>query len=835
MARQSDGIFKNRAKKRNGSNASKTQTESTAEDDGVSVSSNKSGKSARLSGGLFKNRVRRKRRNKGDSADNNGSGFFHDDENMQKSQVSADDIPSVSKTKNEIELDGLSCDSFHEANTRWSVAPDTRISGHKANTKKTAAVTYYHNTPSSDDEDGDLYKSEDEDIYNKDESEIPATARKKKVTKKAKKKKKKVEDEDDGSAIFSADGKSKKKKKKSGLTDSSRSAASTGTKKKKKKKSAVAEVNEKVREAADKHTSLKDRIRASLALIGDKGGLLSTAELSKLNLDSPVCGNKGSIEMGAITEDDEDEDEQLEENDDEDETGEDVHNTPVQTSKSPMRASAALEHLAGLPAMQNPTMSPLQKFKLASKRMQDIQHMRACAVDGNFASIFESATRESIDKGLMSESDKETVDKLLKDLQDYEEQLEEERNQISEERDMMQLQQEAVEHLLETETMKTQELETRILELEEILENQVHQQETDEYLMKIEMLESEIERQQDTINTMATARQTKLKRKGAKGPMSKAWTSDRESSTREWSDGEESLGGEGDSEQGGVDRSSFVSVSTIGSAKLQGELLQLRSSLKEKNQAVEDQAKELAKLRQQLRNSEEVQKMHHLEATCADFRNESKQFRSEVDELKKQLAEMEASKLADAEKIEATKQAEFENKKAWQRAEEEKNEALRKLEVKDLLNIDKNATNQSQLRDVLSIDGNNSKSPQPLGGKEDVAEEQKEVQVKGVQPTATEKSTDEEEKSGWFGFGGGDKHYKKQKSDINASEQESKAEKKEKGGFDWFGLGGKDNKEDSNTDGEEEGETVAEQPSMQDPPSSGKTAKQMRLSNVLDF
>lgn len=462
--------------------------------------------------------------------------------------------------------------------------------------------------------------------------------------------------------------------------------------------------------------------------------------------------------------------------------------------------------------------------------------MRACAVDSNFGSVFESATRESIDKGLMSESDKETVDKLLKDLQDYEQQLEQERNQISEERGMMQLQQEAVEHLLETETMKTQELEARILELEEILENQVHQQETDEYLMKIEMLKSEIERQQDTINTMATAQQTELKRKGSKGPMSKAWTSDRESSTREWSDGEESLGGEGDSEQGGVDRSSFVSVSTIGSAKLQGELLQLRSSLKEKNKAVEDQAKQLAKLREQLGNSEEVQKMHHLEATCEDFRNESKQFRSEVDELKKQLAEMEDSKHADAEKMDAMKQAELENKQALQQAEEEKNEALRKLEVKDLLKIGKNAANQSQLRVVLSIDGNNSKSTQPLGGTEDTAEEQeKEVQVKGAQPTATEKSRDEEEKFGWFGLGGGDKHDKKQKSDTNASEQESKAEKKEKGGgFDWFGLGGKQNKEESNDDGEEEGETVAELPS-QEPASSGKMAKQIRLSNVLDF
>ena len=104
--------------------------------------------------------------------------------------------------------------------------------------------------------------------------------------------------------------------------------------------------------------------------------------------------------------------------------------------------------------------------------MTDIQRMRNIAIDSKFAAVFESNTRESVSKGLMSESDKETVDKLLADLQEYEGQLEEERTALAEERDMMQLQQEAVEHLLETETMKTQELEARILELEDILENE---------------------------------------------------------------------------------------------------------------------------------------------------------------------------------------------------------------------------------------------------------------------------------------------------------------------------------------------------------------------------
>jgi hypothetical protein len=48
----------------------------------------------------------------------------------------------------------------------------------------------------------------------------------------------------------------------------------------------------------------------------------------------------------------------------------------------------------------------------------------------------------------MSESDKKTVDKLLKDLQEYEMSLEAERNQISEERNMMQLQRFAVEETM---------------------------------------------------------------------------------------------------------------------------------------------------------------------------------------------------------------------------------------------------------------------------------------------------------------------------------------------------------------------------------------------------
>jgi len=472
-----------------------------------------------------------------------------------------------------------------------------------------------------------------------------------------------------------------------------------------------------------------------------------------------------------------------------------------------------------------PVLSPLQKFKLAGKRMKDIQRMRAVAGESHFAAVFDSDPRESINKGgpTMNEKDKETVDKLLKDLQEYERKLEEERDQISEERDMMQLQQEAVEHLLETETMKSQELEARILELEEIVESQMQQQETEELMMKIEMLESEIERQQESMAKMAAEQQEGLKRgTSSKSARSSPWNEDREES--------ESSSEEGSDPGGAVNRDSVVSISAIGNAKIQGELLQLRSSMAHKNKAIEEQAKELAKLREQLGNSEEVQKMHHLEATCEDFRNESKQFRSELDQLKAYVAEMEAARQEDAEKMEAMKQAELETKEALQKAEEERDEANRKLEVTDLLNLGKTLKKQTPLEDVLAIDGGKSASDKaPVEKQKSVeVEEEREWRPRGA-PAAAEEPKKEEAQTGWFGFGGDEK------KDTKAPELEPE-KKKEDEGFNWFGLGGKkEDKEETDDDGEEETDGVGELPSMQVPAASSGGPKEKRLSNMLDF
>lgn len=440
--------------------------------------------------------------------------------------------------------------------------------------------------------------------------------------------------------------------------------------------------------------------------------------------------------------------------------------------------------------------------------------------DKNFSIVFQSNSRESLNKGLISQSDKETVDSLLADLQEYERQLEEERNQIAEERDMMQLQQEAVEHLLETETMKTQELESRILELEEILENEAHRQETEELLVKIEMLETEIERQKETINSLASNQQDGLKRTSSKSP----WNSYREGSVRGTAasaDEEDSAGEVEEQDSFGVSgRDSVVSISTIVDAKIQGELLKLRSSVGHKDRTIEEQAKELARLREQLNNSEEVQKMHNLERTCEDFRNESKQFRSEVDKLKKQLAEMEELRKKDLAKMEEMKQTELEN-----------NEALKKLEVQNILNVSSSNLSKSQLMDVLDINGGALKSISVLPGLEEEQEEEEAEKAPTIEQKSAnkEESKKEQEKSGWFGLGGDNRGDKNAKADGDVSKQEPSNAKEKDEGFNWFGFGKKKVEED-NTDG-----VVAELPSIQAPTANSGPQKQTRLSNVLDF
>jgi len=725
-----------------------------------------------------------------------------------------------------------------EEDFRWSIKPDTRLSNGadtmkckppapQPQPKKMTMMTMLGTTqeePNYESSNDPYLTSDDEDMYldgpplnqhevPKEEKPIPVPMQE------SVPKEEPVQTEEVAP-------KKKKKKKKSGISTSNRSTGSskktesdistsgrsTGSKKgkvkktkkegkKKKKKKKGGEESEEIKVKKPKKASLKDRIRASIAKIGgDKGGGVVAEDA-----DAPQQKELDREIMAAIAED-EDEERLVQSNDTanpaESETTErEPYPSAVkdseETSPSPEKETEAPSPSAvkeaeeppktptapqkpSLASLVSPTanMTPLQRFKFAGKKMQQIQQIRACAVDSQFAAAFNSNTEEKVNKGLMSASDKAAVDKVLHDLQQYEAQLEQERNQLSEDRDMLLLQQESVEHLLEEETQKTQELEARISELENILENQVYQQENEELIMQVQMLEAELERQEESLAKMAAEKQEAMKRETSNSTERTASMT----SSSNWSSARGGGGGGGsNSEEDEENRSSSFMSSPAGGAKLQGELLQLRSSLNHKEKAMEEQTKEIARLREQLEQSDEIQKLSQVEATCEDFRKESKQFRSEVERLKKQLAEVESEKQAEIINVERLKQSEAEKTEALRLAEDEKNEALKKLDTHLLLSLNTTKTRESTINNVLDI-GAPPQYPKPPPPAETI-EEYDEMEDSDIDDEANKP----EEKKNWFGFVGG------------AGDEDEVQEKDENQESGWFGFGGgKEKNDDSN-------------------------------------
>jgi len=246
--------------------------------------------------------------------------------------------------------------------------------------------------------------------------------------------------------------------------------------------------------------------------------------------------------------------------------------------------------------------------------------------------------------------------------------------------------------------------------------------------MKIQMLEAEIERKHDTICTMAATQQEDMKLVSSRDSGQSTYDSSIE-------DNEE----EGDQS---VLRSMSISMSNhsnSGGAKLQGELLQLRSSLNEKNKVIEAQAKEFARLKEELGASEEVHKIRNLEATCEDFRNESKHFRSEVDKLKKQLAQSESSRDQEIKKVEALKNT-----------EKELDESLRKLEVNEFMNGVGKVPSQDKLQGLLDFS--------KCGSEKFHTDDENDATMLDTSVRKPDSETDDaatEGRFGWFGFGFG--------------------------------------------------------------------------------
>ncbi|CAJ1931632.1 unnamed protein product [Cylindrotheca closterium] len=735
--------------------------------------------------------------------------------------------------------------SPEESDFRWSIKPDARLSdgaigmkSKKQNTARNNKMTMLGATPegrphnSSDDSGDDPYLTSDDDnmhlgapLANHEEvpteedptpvpieEEEPTTVpieesptsedsiQKEEMAPKKRKKKKKS-----GISTSSrSSGGSKKRSEDVGISNSSRSTKSKKAKTKKLKKDGVKKTKKKKKKAGEdsegleveapkKKSSLKDRFRASLAMIGG-GSAAQTKDLDKEIIaaieedgseqvedndtpDSPLVDST-SVEPETITE--------------KEQSSPSVESETVTEKEKQVSRLTDLVKGGGAPA--NGEIAPKEQIREGAKRMKAMQTLRSCAVDTHFSAAFSSEPDKSVSAGLMSESDKDTVDKMLAELRQYEIQLEQERNQLIADRDMLQLQQESVEHLLEEETQKAQQLEARVSELENILESEVYRKENEELMMKVQLMETELKRQEDSLAKMVADKQEVMKRQNSTS------TERTSSIVSNWDSADLILDG---SEVQSEKRSSSL-MTVPGDAKLQGELLQLRSSLNHKDNALEEQAKEIAKLKEQLEQSDENQKLSQVEAACEEFRNESKENRSEVERLKKQLAKVEAEKQAEIIKGERWKQLEEEKTKALREAEYEKNEALKKLDTHLLLNLKTTKTRESTINNVLDI-GTPAQyattTPTEIIEETDEIEESefndsekqektnwfgrrgKEVEeLKGIKKKRL--SIEEAEELNWFGFGG-DGDDKVQEKDDNAASG-------------WFGFGGKEKKDDRN-------------------------------------
>ena len=170
-------------------------------------------------------------------------------------------------------------------------------------------------------------------------------------------------------------------------------------------------------------------------------------------------------------------------------------------------------------------------------------------------------------------------------------------------------------------------------------------------MMTVQMMEAELERQEESMANMAAEKHEVMKRQAST-------STERTSITSNWSaadparDGSVSNNSAGDEDE------------MPGGTKIQGELLQLRSSLNQQEKDMEEQAKEVVRLKEKLDQRNEIEKSSRVQVTDENFRDKIKEFQSEVERLKKQLAEVEAAKQAEIIKVERLKQSDAERTKA---------------------------------------------------------------------------------------------------------------------------------------------------------------------------
>ncbi|CAJ1956606.1 unnamed protein product [Cylindrotheca closterium] len=587
----------------------------------------------RISGGLFKNRVGNRRAKIAQKA-------------------SADEDPTASD-------DDLSFSSSPVPGPEGKVAEDARWS-----------VAVGKNIHEADhDEDDDIYTSDgdaDEPAEHASKnSDVAAVTSPKKTTNKDSKspnspKRKKVKKIDAAMPLVSP-GKLKKKKKKAAggastvtSADSSKSKKKGKTDKTKKSKdtSDIQSFAEIDKLSEKKNSKSKKKTKKGIAPpVGDASDEKKIA-VTKLSIRSNFFQNNPlymSIRNNFVSK------ARLSNIDDEsqspssDQPTQDHHSQPKDIDGKKLKADA---------------VTRIRAFAIFRDRIQDQKQ---------FLAAFNNAEDDKEDDTTMAQNSNQhrekSYNKLVSELQQYEIMLEKEREEMADIKATMQLQQESVEQLLQEETEKNRELQLQMQQLQDQFYNGGQDTQLEDVKEKNRVLEAENEllqqkneRQQETINSIMVAEKSEMKRQLSVGPLEdRKPTLDNylvspSTTRRKFRPTRPSIAEEGSTELRMDDddspdwdeQSGFMSMSSM-SGKAQGELLQLRSTLKNKTSALEEQAKELAQVKRDLETLKEDQGVKNLTRHVENLENEKKFFVSEIGKLKKELDESRRREMAAAE------------------------------------------------------------------------------------------------------------------------------------------------------------------------------------------
>lgn len=324
--------------------------------------------------------------------------------------------------------------------------------------------------------------------------------------------------------------------------------------------------------------------------------------------------------------------------------------------------------IAPVPVLDDITVSPKNETKnVDGKKLKQaiVPKIRAVAVmlgrlnaQKEFLAAFDEESEEeeenksqdqSKKKGVVPKSPKKqpeqqkNLDILLKELKLYEKSLEEERKDMAEERNSIQLERQSFDQLLHAEMNKNFELEAKIESIVEETNGTSNSPQVAALKEQIENLRTENEvlkqrntRHEGTIQSLMGRKQNQSYRGGL---ASQSLLGDSfvvgELPDDEYGSSEFWNTMDNDDDDNDARASQFSSTASI--AKVQGELLQLRSSLNRKSSALEDQAKEIVILKAELKALGEQKGVEKMKGYIENLELEKKYFVEEIRRLKKEL------------------------------------------------------------------------------------------------------------------------------------------------------------------------------------------------------